>query len=435
MEPLAERLRPTKIEDMVGQSHIIGEGKVINKMLESGNIQNMILYGNPGTGKTTLAEIIANVTGKKYIKLNAVNCGVKEIKEAIDDAKSNGDNLFSIEESGVLLVIDEFQVLNKKQQQILLDVIEKGNVTLIALTADNPYFVIYKAILSRSVVFEFREISKEDIFNALKRSIDEVAKGYTYSSLKVEDEALEYIAQTSNGDMRSALNKLELAFNSSVNLSDGSICLTLEKTIESSGKRNTSFAEGDKYDLLSAYHKSMRGSDPDASIFYLAKLIASVSNNSMSSNEAMQLITRRLLCVASEDVGNSVPQAITIVNACVDAALKLGFPEAKLPLAQATVYLSQCPKSFGVANAINSALHDVENIETGEIPIYLRDNHYAGAKDLGRTGYKFPHDYPNNYVKQQYLPDAIKDKKYYIPGFNKNEMAYNNYWEKIKNDK
>ena len=435
MKPLAERLRPTKIEDMVGQSHIIGEGKVINKMLESGNIQNMALYGPPGTGKTTLANIIANVTGKKYIKLNATTCGIKEIKEAIDDAKSSGDNLFSIEESGVLLVIDEFQVLNKKQQQVLLDVIEKGDVTLIALTADNPYFVMYKAILSRSVVFEFREISKEDIFNALKRSIDEVAKGYTYSSLKVEDEALEYIAQTSNGDMRSALNKLELAFNSSVNLSDGSICLTLEKAIESSGKRNMSFAEGDKYDLLSAYHKSMRGSDPDASIFYLAKLIASVSNNSMSSNEAMQLITRRLLCVASEDVGNSVPQAITIVNACVDAALKLGFPAAKLPLAQATVYLSQCPKSFSIKNAINSALHDVENIETGEIPIYLRDNHYAGAKDLGRTGYKFPHDYPNNYVKQQYLPDAIKDKKYYIPGFNKNEMAYNDYWEKIKNDK
>lgn len=421
MQPLADKLRPQTIEDMVGQSHIIGEGKIINKLLENKNIPNMVLYGQTGTGKTSLANIIANATGKKYIKLNAVNCGVKEIKEAIDSSKRD---LFSY--NGIILTIDEFQVLNKKQQQSLLEVIEDGSVTLIAITADNPYFVIYKAILSRSIIFEFKSISKDDIYLGLKRSIEKLKNIYDYEKINIEEKALEYIAETCNGDMRSALNKLELAFNFGIDIGSNSVNLTLDGVIECSNGKILSYDRGadDGYSILSAFHKSLRGSDADASIHYLARLIKAGD---------IQGITRRLLCVASEDVGLAVPQAITITNACVQSALQLGFPEASLPLAQATIYLAQCPKSDSVTKAIHSALYDLDNIETGDIPLHLKDAHYAGAKNLGRgVEYKYPHDYDNHYINQQYLPDVIKNKKYYIHGKNKNETSFEKYWKSIK---
>ena len=412
MQPLADRLRPEAIEDMVGQSHIIGKGKIINRLIENKTIPNMILYGPPGTGKTTLANIIANVTGKKYIKLNAVNCGVKEIKDAIDNSKRD---LFSY--NGIILMLDEIQALNKKQQQSLLEVIEEGSVTLIASTADNPYFVVYKAILSRSTIFEFKPIQKEDIYIGLKRAINRLKPLYTYES----------ITETCNGDMRSALNKLELAFNLGIDIGSNSVNITLDDVVNSSSMKILNYDNkgDDSYSILSAFHKSLRGSDENAALHYLARLIKS---------QDMQSIIRRLLCVASEDVGLAVPQAITITNACVDSALKLGFPEARLPLAQATVYLARCPKSNSVAEAIDIALYDLDNIETGEIPDHLKDAHYAGAKKLGRgVEYKYPHNYQNNYVKQQYLPDAIKNKKYYKAGNNKNEMAYEHYWNSLKN--
>lgn len=422
MQPLADRLRPEVIEDMVGQSHIIGKGKIINRLIENKTIPNMILYGPPGTGKTTLANIIANVTGKKYIKLNAVNCGVKEIKEAIDNSKRD---LFSYK--GIILMLDEIQALNKKQQQSLLEVIEEGSVTLIASTADNPYFAVYKAILSRSTIFEFKPIQKEDIYIGLKRAINRLKPLYTYESINVEDSALKYISETCNGDMRSALNKLELAFNLGIDIGSNSVNITLDDAVNSSSMKILNYDNkgDDSYSVLSAFHKSLRGSDENAALHYLARLIKS---------QDMQSIIRRLLCVASEDVGLAVPQAITITNECVDSALKLGFPEARLPLAQATVYLARCPKSNSVAEAIDSALYDLDNIETGEIPNHLKDAHYASAKKLGRgVEYKYPHNYQNNYVKQQYLPDAIKDKKYYKAGNNKNEMAYEQYWNNLKN--
>ena len=402
MQPLADKLRPETIEDMVGQSHIIGKGKIINRLIENKTIPNMILYGPPGTGKTTLANIIANVTGKKYIKLNAVNCGVKEIKEAIDNSKRD---LFSY--NGIILMLDEIQALNKKQQQALLEVIEEGSVTLIASTADNPYFVV-------------------DIYLGLKRAVNRLKPMYTYENINVEDEALRYIAETCNGDMRSALNKLELVFNIGIDVGTNSVNITLEDTINCSSVKILNYDNkgDDSYSVLSAFHKSLRGSDENAALHYLARLIKS---------QAIQSIIRRLLCVASEDVGLAVPQAITITNACVEAALKLGFPEARLPLAQATVYLARCPKSNSVAEAIDMALYDLDNIETGEIPNHLKDAHYAGAAKLGRgVEYKYPHNYPNNYIKQQYLPDAIKDKKYYKAGNNKNEMAYEQYWNNLK---
>lgn len=421
MQPLADKLRPETIEDMVGQSHIIGKGKIINKLIENKAIPNMILYGPPGTGKTTLANIIASVTGKKYIKLNAVNCGVKEIKEAIDNSKRD---LFSY--NGIILMLDEIQALNKKQQQSLLEVIEEGSVTLIASTADNPYFVVYKAILSRSTIFEFKPIKKEEIYTGLKRAVNKLKPLYTYEDIIVEDKALKYIADTCNGDMRSALNKLELAFNLGIDIGTNTVNITLENVLDSSSMKILNYDNkgDDSYSILSAFHKSLRGSDENAAIHYLARLIKS---------QDMQSIIRRLLCVASEDVGLAVPQAVTITNACVESALKLGFPEARLPLAQATIYLARCPKSNSVVTAIDKALDDLDSIDTGEIPNHLKDAHYAGAEKLGRgLEYKYPHDYPNNYVKQQYLPHEIKDKKYYEPGKNKNELSFEQYWSNLK---
>ena len=424
MQPLADRLRPQSIDDMVGQSHIIGKGKIINKILENNIIPNMILYGPPGTGKTTLANIIANITNKKYVKLNAVNCGVKEIKEVIDSSKQD---LFSY--NGIVLMLDEIQALNRKQQQSLLEVIEDGSVTLIASTADNPYFVVYKAILSRSTIFEFKTIEKEDIKKGLKRAVSKLNEMYSYEDINVEEKALDYIAETCNGDMRSALNKLELVFNVGIDIISNTVNITLENTTNCSSVKMLNYDRGgdDGYSILSAFHKSLRGSDADAAIHYLARLIKAGD---------LQSITRRLLCVASEDVGLAVPQAITITEACVSAALQLGLPEARIPLAQATIYLAQCPKSNSVINAIDMALYDLDNIETGDIPIHLKDAHYAGAKKLGRgVEYKYPHNYPYHYVEQQYLPDAIADKKYYVPGKNKNESAFDSYWKNLKNTK
>lgn len=422
MQPLADRLRPQQIDDMIGQTHIIGKGKIINKLIENKTIPNMILYGPPGTGKTTLANIIANVTGKKYIKLNAVNCGTKEIKDAIDSSKRD---LFSY--NGIILMLDEIQALNRKQQQSLLEVIEDGSVTLIASTADNPYFVVYKAILSRSTIFEFKPINKNDIFVGLKKSVEKIKKLNTYEIVNVDENALEYIAQTCNGDMRSALNKLELVVNLGTDITSNSVNITLENVMDCSTVKMMNFDRGgdDGYSILSAFHKSLRGSDADAAIHYLARLVKAGD---------IQGITRRLLCVASEDVGLAVPKAITITEACVSAALQLGFPEARIPLAQATIYLAQCPKSNSVISAIDLALADLDSIETGDIPMHLKDAHYSGAAKLGRgLEYKYPHDYENNYVDQQYLPEPIKDRKYYTHGLNKNEKSFEQYWKTLKN--
>ncbi|GAA0101334.1 replication-associated recombination protein A [Paraclostridium bifermentans] len=422
MQPLADRLRPQQIDDMIGQTHIIGKGKIINKLIENKTIPNMILYGPPGTGKTTLANIIANVTGKKYIKLNAVNCGTKEIKDAIDSSKRD---LFSY--NGIILMLDEIQALNRKQQQSLLEVIEDGSVTLIASTADNPYFVVYKAILSRSTIFEFKPINKNDIFVGLQKSVEKIKKLNTYENINVGENALEYIAQTCNGDMRSALNKLELVVNLGTDITSNSVNITLENVMDCSTVKMMNFDRGgdDGYSILSAFHKSLRGSDADAAIHYLARLVKAGD---------IQGITRRLLCVASEDVGLAVPQAITITEACVSAALQLGFPEARIPLAQATIYLAQCPKSNSVISAIDLAIADLDSIETGDIPMHLKDAHYSGAAKLGRgLEYKYPHDYENNYVDQQYLPEPIKDRKYYTHGLNKNEKSFEQYWKTLKN--
>ena len=415
--PLADKLRPISIDDMVGQEHLIGEGKILRKVIENKNIPNMILYGPPGVGKTTLANIIANTVNKKYIKLNAVNCGVKDIKDAISLSMKEGHN-------GIVLLLDEVQAMNKKQQQSLLECIEGDYVTLIASTADNPFFTVYKAILSRCSVFEFKPIDKNDIKLGLQKAIDKIKEDYKV--FNVEDRALDYIAETSNGEMRSALNRLELIINGSYDKSMDSVDISLGKTIELSSVKLIGYDKsGDMhYDILSAFHKSCRGSDADAALHYLARLIVAGD---------IQGITRRLLCIASEDVGLACVQAIDIVNSCVQAALQLGFPEARIPLAQATIYLCKCPKSDSVIKAVDSAINDVKNIEFGDIPEHLKDAHYSSAKKLGRgIDYKYPHNYPNHYVKQQYLPDEIRGAVYYVPCLNSQEKAIYDYWKKIK---
>jgi putative ATPase len=403
--PLANEIRPQTLDDMVGQEHLIGEGMLLRKIIESGNIPNMIIYGPPGTGKTTLASVIANVTNRNYIKLNATNCGVKDIRDAVD--KSQGKN-------GMILYLDEIQNLSKKQQQSLLEFIEDGTVTLIASTADNPYFVVYKALLSRSTIFQFNPLNKEDIIKGLKRAFELNKKNQI-----MEDKAFKYIAEIVEGDLRSAINVLENVMN----YSDSEI--TLESVIKCSPIKILNYdRDGDShYDILSAFHKSLRGSDCNAAVHYLAKLIKAGD---------IQNICRRLLCVASEDVGLAYPQAIFVTKACVDSALQLGFPEARIPLAEAAIFLANSPKSNSAISAIDSALSDLDNISIGEIPSYLRDAHYEGAKDLGHIGYKYPHNFDNHYVQQQYLPDAIKGKKYYNPCNNKQEKMFIDYWKNIK---
>jgi putative ATPase len=420
LKPLADRLRPTSLEEVVGQEHILGKGKILNKLLSSGHLTNMIFYGPPGTGKTTVANIAASITKKRFYKLNATNASVSDIKNIISDL----DTLMG--SNGVLLYLDEIQNFNKKQQQALLEYIENGQITLIASTADNPYFCIYKPILSRSNVFEFKPLEKKDIIKALKRAVEVCKRDFGDKSITYDEKALEYIADICGGDLRRALGILELGLYSAASGSGKEINITVESIMECSQSRLLSYdRDGDShYDILSAFQKSIRGSDPDAAIHYLARLV---------KGGDLLSICRRLLVIAAEDVGLAYPQAISIVKACTDAALQLGFPEARIPLAQATILLATSPKSNSAICAIDSALKDLENKDVGDIPLHLKDAHYEGAASLGRgTGYKYPHDYENNYVAQQYLPDNIVDAEYYKPGKNKAEQAAEEYWKRIK---
>lgn len=413
MAPLAERIRPKGLQEFFGQSHIIGQGKVLSRIIESGSIQNMVFYGPPGTGKTTLANIIAEKTGKRFYKLNATNASIKDIKDIIEDTRT------LMGSKGVMLYLDEIQNFDKKRQQSLLEFIENGAITLIASTADNPYFCIYKAILSRSMVFEFKPLNKGDMLMGLNRAADILKKDA--EGLVCDGGALEHIAETSGGDLRRAINVLETAFSTCENMH-----ITREWASEclKAGVLNYDRDGDSHYDALSYLQKSIRGSDPDAAILALAILV---------KGGDLLSICRRLLVIASEDVGLASPQCISIVKSCTDAALQIGFPEAKIPLAHAVIYLATAPKSNSAVCAISNALSDLDTKDIGEIPSYLRDGHYEGAKALSRMqGYKYPHDYPNNYVDQQYMPDNLKGRKYYVPGKNKMEQAADEYWAKIK---
>ncbi len=417
-QPLADRIRPTELDDIVGQQHLIAPGGILRRIVESGNIPNMIFYGPSGVGKTTLAQIIAGKTSRKLYRLNATTAGVGDIKDIVSEL----DTLMA--PNGILLYLDEIQYFNKKQQQSLLEFIESGKITLIASTTENPYFYVYNAILSRSTVFEFRPIEAEDIQKAVARAFRLAAEGYD-APLDIEEGVIGHIALACGGDVRKSINAVELLCSSAVER-DGKLFVSLEDAKAVTQKSSNRYdRDGDAhYDVLSAFHKSLRGSDVNASLHYLARLISGGDFTSAA---------RRMLCVASEDVGLAYPQAVSIVKACCDAALQLGLPEAQLPLAQACVLLATAPKSNSVSAAMSAAMADVSAGKSGDIPSHLKDAHYGGAAKLGRgLTYKFPHDYPGNYVEQQYLPDGLRAASYYHEGMNKAEQQAKLYWHKIK---
>jgi putative ATPase len=421
-KPLADRIRPVSLDDVAGQSHIIGKNKILNKILESKEIPNMIFYGPPGVGKTTVANIIAQATDKKFYKLNATNASVSDIKTII----GNLDTLLA--PNGVLLYLDEIQNFNKKQQQSLLEYTENGKITLIASTTENPYFYVYNALLSRSAVFEFKMLDVADIVKGLERALEIIRKDHAGTEVLCGDDVLTYIAECSTGDLRRAINVLQLSMVTT-NLDDkGRLIITAHAVKECFQNKALNYDKmGDNhYDILSAFQKSIRGSDADAAVHYLARLV-----------KAGDLISicRRLMVISAEDIGLAYPQAVSIVKSCVDCALQLGFPEARIPLAEAVILLATSPKSNSAYLAIDAAMSDLDSSDVGDIPANLKDGHYAGAKKLGRSqGYIYPHGHQNSYVLQQYLPDKIKTKKYYVPGKNKNEQISRDYWEKIKSD-
>lgn len=420
-KPLADRVRPTSLDDVAGQKHILGKGRILRNIIESGNIPCMIFYGPSGTGKTTVANIAARISKRPLYKLNATNASVSDIKAIVKES----DGLFGQE--GVLLYLDEIQNFNKKQQQSLLEYTENGKVTLIASTTENPYFYVYNAILSRSTVFEFRHLTAADIEQVLRRAIaivekEDVGKG----NIVTEDGFLTQLAEKSGGDVRKAINSLELAVSYTPCGGDGKIYLNTEVAEQCTQKKVFMYDKlGDShYDILSAFQKSIRGSDPDAAVHYLARLVTA---------DDLQSVCRRLMVIAAEDIGLAYPMAISVVKACVDSALMLGFPEARIPLAEATVLLATSPKSNSAYLALAAAMEDIESIDTGDIPRQLQNKHFDGEGNLPKgQNYLYPHDYPNHYVKQQYLPDKIKDKTYYVPGDNKNEQSAKEYWNKIK---
>ena len=412
-KPLAELMRPSTLDDFVGQRHIIGKGKPLYNLISRKIIPNCILYGPPGTGKTTLANIMANYADRKFYKLNATTASVKDIQEIT----SSLDSLLNY--NGVVIYIDEIQHFSKKQQQALLEFIENGRVTLIASTTENQYFAIHKAIISRCNIFNFKQLESSDVIIGLEKAINKLINEDV--DVEYSKEALSYIGDISQGDYRKAYNILELAINSQLT-NKKEITVNYIESLNQSHMRAD--ATGDEfYNLLSALQKSIRGSDENASIHYLARLIKSGN---------LTAIIRRISVIAAEDIGLAHPNALTVVNSGIELALKVGLPEAQIILSELVIYLATLPKSNSAYLAIKNAMDDLENKNIGDIPQYLKDAHYSGAKELGVKGYKYPHDYDNNYVKQQYIPNEIKEVKYYNPQKNKYEESLKKYWSLIK---
>ena len=415
--PLADEIRPTSLDEIVGQEHILGEDGLLRRIIESGNIPNMIFYGPSGCGKTTVARIIAEQTNRTLHKLNATTAGLSDIKSVIADIDT------MLAPNGILLYLDEIQYFNKKQQQSLLEFIENGKITLIASTTENPYFYVYNAVLSRCSVFEFKEINGESVKPAVKRGFEYMEKRLGVRA-EYDEAIIDKISYSCGGDVRKALNAVELLFSAS-KAEDGVIKIE-EKDAEILSQRSAMRYDrdgDDHYDIISALQKSIRGSDPDAAVHYLGRLL-----------EAGDILSpcRRLLVIASEDVGLAYPMAVPIVKACVDSALQLGLPEARIPLAEAAVLLATAPKSNSSYMAINKAMADIKAGNTGPIPRQLQNVHAETTGLETGQNYIYPHDFKNHYVKQQYLPDAIADRKYYEYGENKTEQAAKNYWDLIK---
>ena len=416
--PLADEIRPHAIDEVVGQRHILGENGVLRRVIQGGTIPNMIFYGPSGTGKTTVAEIAAARIGRPFYRLNATTASLADIKAVMADVGT------LLAPEGVVLYLDEIQYFNKKQQQSLLEFMENGKLTLIASTTENPYFYVYNAVLSRSTVFEFKPVSPEEVLPMVLRGIRRMGERQQVT-VTWEEGVPEEVAHSCGGDVRKSLNAVEALFAAHA-LDLDAVHLTMEETRMVAQRSAMRYdRDGDShYDILSAFQKSIRGSDPDAAVHYLARLL-----------EAGDLISpcRRLMVIASEDIGLAHPQAVSVVKGCVDSANMLGLPEARIPLAQAAIYLATLPKSNAAICAIDEAMADLRRGKSGEIPPNLRDSHYGGAAKLGHgLGYQYAHDYPNHYVKQQYLPDVLKDRVYYRYGENKTEQAARRYWEEIK---
>lgn len=424
--PLASRLRPEKIEEVIGQRHILGEDKLLYRAIKADKISSVIFYGPPGTGKTTLAKVIANTTSSEFVQLNATTSGKKDMSDAVEKAKET----MGMYGKKTILFIDEIHRFNKAQQDFLLPFVEDGTVILIGATTENPYFEVNSALISRSIVFELQPLSKEEIMVLLNRAISDSEKGLGAYDAVIEEDACEFLADMANGDARNALNAIELGVLTTKRSEDGKIHITIEVAEECIQKRQLKYDKnGDNhYDVISAFIKSMRGSDPDAAVYYLARMLY--------AGEDIKFIARRIMICAAEDVGNADPNALTVAVSAAKAVEMIGMPEAQIILSQAASYVACAPKSNSATIAIFSAMDCVRKTPTAPIPPYLRDAHYKGAKELGRgTGYKYAHDYEHHYVEQQYLPDNIKDERFYIPGDEGYEAKIKQHFKEIGKDK
>ena len=419
-QPLADLLRPQTLDEVFGQEHILAEGAVLRRLIDSGKIPNMIFYGPSGTGKTTVANIIAKQTNRALYQLNATTASTADIKNIVAQLDT------FMAPNGVLLYLDEIQSFNKKQQQSLLEYIENGKITLIASTTENPYFYVFNAILSRSTVFEFKQISAKAALQAVQRAV-RLMEERTALQAQAEEGALEYIAGACGGDLRKAMNAVEVLFSAGL-VEDNKIVLSLEdaKAVTQKSALRADRDGDNYYDLLSALQKSIRGSDPDAAVHYLARLLEAGQ---------MQSACRRLMVIAAEDVGLAYPTIIPIVNACVDMALKLGMPEARIPLGDAAVLMATSPKSNTGHVALDSAMEDIRKGKSGDFPRHLQNVHVDTYTQEREQGYLYPHNYPGNWVRQQYLPNELVGTKYYNYGENKLEQAAKKYWELIKGEK
>jgi putative ATPase len=423
--PLASRLRPTTLDEVVGQQHIVGKDKLLYRAIKADKLSSIIFYGPPGTGKTTLAKVIAHTTSAEFMQINATSAGKKDMEEVITAAKNN-QGMYG---KKTILFIDEIHRFNKGQQDYLLPYVEDGTIILIGATTENPYFEVNGALLSRSVIFELKKLSKDDIETLLLRAINDKEKGMGAYNAAIDEDALEFLADVSNGDARAALTALELGVLTTDRSEDGIIHITIDVASECIQKRVISYDKsGDNhYDTVSAFIKSMRGSDPDAAVYYLARMLY--------AGEDVKFIARRIMILAAEDIGNADPMALTVAVSAAQAVERIGMPEAQIILSQAVTYMASAPKSNAAVNAISKAMDVVGRTKTPPVPTHLQDAHYKSAEKLGHgLGYKYAHNYKNHYVKQQYLPDGLTNEVFYEPSENGYEATIRKYYRKIHED-